>query len=124
MVGIRPASRKDVALSAPARVSKLLWFVFFVGLGLPACADAASAPLVPARFKEGIGPLAKERCDGCHERMPGGAMSVYRNARARVTPGDPGASPYYTVPMGGGHPVSWGDSASAVHAWIEAGAPE
>ena len=116
MVGIRP--------TPSTRVSKLLWFAFFVSLGLPACADASSSAPVPATFNEGIGPLAKERCDGCHEGMPGGAMSAYRNARARVTPGDPGASPYYTVPMGRGHPVSWGDSASAVRAWIEAGAPE
>jgi len=123
VVGIRPTLIRDVAPSAPAaRGSKLLWFAFVV-LGLPACADASSAP-VPGTFQEGIGPLAKARCDGCHERMPGGAMSVYRNARARVTPGDPDASPYYTVPMGRGHPVSWGDSASVVRAWIEVGAPE
>ena len=124
MVGIRPTSTRNVAPSASARGSRLLWFVFVVGLGLPACADASSAPPVSATFNEGIGPLAKERCDGCHERMPGGVMSVYRNARARVTPGDPDASPYYTVPMGRGHPVSWGDSAAVVRAWIEAGAPE
>ncbi|MRG97862.1 hypothetical protein [Polyangium spumosum] len=124
MVGIRPTPRRAVAPAAPAaRGSKLLGFVLVVGLGLPACADASSA-LAPATFQEGVGPLAKDRCDGCHERMPGGAMSAYRNARARVTPGDPDASPYYTVPMGQGHPVSWGDSAAAVRAWIEAGAPE
>ncbi|MDI1475365.1 hypothetical protein [Polyangium sp. y55x31] len=115
MVGIRPTSSRN---------GLLLWIACFVGLGLPACAEASSAPLAPATFKEGIGPLAKERCDGCHERMSGGAMSVYRNARARVTPGNPDASPYYTVPMGSGHPVSWGDSTAAVRAWIEAGAPE
>lgn len=119
MVGIRPIPRRNFA--SAARGSKLLWFACFVGLGLPACADASSTP---ATFQEGVGPLAKDRCDGCHARMPGGAMSVYRNARARVTPGDPDASPYYTVPMAQDHPVSWGDSASVVRAWIEAGAPE
>lgn len=98
---------------------------FVAGSMLAACADGSSAsPAVPATFNAGIGPIAKQSCDGCHGRMPTGAMSVYSNARSRVTPGKPDASPYYTVPMGRGHPVGWGDSAAAVRAWIEAGAPE
>jgi hypothetical protein len=116
---IRPGSaRPEIAMAMP------LFFVVVASLRLAACTEAYSAPPAPAHFDDRIAPLARERCDGCHARMPTGPMGVYRSARPFLTPGQPDRSPYYTVPTGRGHPAAWGDAASLVRAWIEAGAPE
>lgn len=84
--------------------------------------DVPDATDEAPRFSDRIAPIAKERCDDCHAKAPGGAMSVYRNARPFIEPGDPEASVYFTLPKG--HPPSWGDEAGVVRAWIAAGARE
>ena len=63
-------------------------------------------------------------CTSCHGSMGGVDLSTYESALEALTPGDPEASPLYSVQTEGGHPGQLSDAdLEVLRQWIEAGAP-
>lgn len=93
---------------------------FLLMMAAPAARADTQPP--PVRFSERVAPIAKERCDSCHAKAPGGPMDSYAHARSLVTPGKPDESPYLNLSKG--HPPAWGDAAGLVREWIASGAHE
>lgn len=101
----------------------------WIAAGAPEQAGEASSEGASAAstvsWDGGVGAAYAERCAACHGSTGGFSAESYEAVMEQVQPGEPEASPAFTVVSEGNHPGKFSeDELSLIREWIIAGAPQ